>query len=734
MKKQLFTLFGIAAIVANSIAQTEKPKMIPCGTFDAMEDGFRADPALKAKYDASQVQFEIAYQQALNANKSVLKTAATVYTIPVVFHIMGPQNIADQVFIDFIANVNNDYAKLGSDTGSVSPLFKSLHKDVEIRFALAKKDPLGKCTNGIINHPTNNTYWAQDAPNYAYSGTGTNIWPTNKYLNVYIVTCITKPASGGNPAMTCPTPSGSSYLGGYTYLPGGTPYTANGNMGDAIVYLKSLLQPSDSRTLSHEIGHWLNLSHTFGTTNNPGIYPCGDPALNDFVGDTPETQGDFGGCPSSAGTNSCEPSTNKNVENIMDYADCPKMFTQGQITRMRTAITSATGGRNNLWTAANYMATGLNPTYTCTPVADFKANKVNNCFAGNTFTFTSLSQLGTSGNVSWTFEGGTPATSTASAQVVTYATLGTYSVSLIATNTTSTNTMNKTAYINVVDGTNGLLAPSLSNFDGATLPSSITVTNSNAGSVTWVQNTATGGNTTPKSIFINNASVSNTAGHLDVFQTPIYDFSSTSGVTLSYYYAYAKRLATQADTFRIQYSLDCGGSWTNIIGVPTTAVMATASGGTTTVAFVPTPTQWIAKTIISGLFPAVNGKPSVIFRFYFKSDIVAMRSNNIYIDQINITGNITTGISELEKSIGLVIYPNPTPSSSTLEFNILNDQKAKISIVDIMGRVLEKNMKTPDTAGHVNYTINQNGTLASGVYIVNIEVNNQRISKKLIIE
>lgn len=729
MKKQLFTILGITALVAGSIAQTEKPKKMPCGTFDAMEEGFKADPALKAKYEASQAQFEIEYQKALSG-MATSKVAATVYTVPIVFHIMGPQSITDQVFIDFIANVNNDYAKLSNDTGSVSSLYKSLHKDVEIRFALAKRDPVGNCTNGIIRHNSASTYWSQTSPNYLYSGTGTNRWPTNKYLNVYIAECIS------SATYSCPS-GGGAYLGGYTYLPGGTPYTSNGNMGDAIVYLKSLLgqiDPKDSRTLSHEIGHWLNLSHTFGTTNNPGAYPCGDPALNDFVGDTPETQGDFGGCPSSAGTNACDVSTNKNVENIMDYADCPKMFTQGQITRMRTAITSGIGGRNNLWTAANYLATGLDGSYTCTPVADFRANKVNNCFAGNTFTYTSMSQVGPSGNVSWTFEGGTPATSTSSLQVVSYATPGTYSVSLTATNTTGTNTMNKISYINVVDGSNGLSAPSLSDFEGATLPSSITVTNSNGGSVTWIQNTATGGNTTAKSIFINNASVIGTGGHLDVFQTPIYDFSTTSGVSLSYYYAYAKRLATQADTFRIQYSLDCGGTWSNVIGVPTTAAMATASGGTTTTAFVPTSAQWVAKTIVSTLLTAVNNKPSVIFRFYFKSDIVVGRSNNIYIDQINIMGNITTGITELEKSIDLVIYPNPTPSSSTLEFTILNDQKAKISIVDIMGRVLEENMKTPDTAGHVNYTINQNGTLASGVYIVNIEVNNQRISKKLIIE
>lgn len=731
MKKQLFTILGITTLFFGSFAQNGN-KMVPCGTFDAMEEGFAADPELKKRYEASKVEFEAAYQKALNENKTGLRTAATVYTIPVVFHLMGAQNIPDQVFINFIKNVNDDYAKLGSDTGTVSTIFKPLHKDVEIRVALAKKDPLGNCTNGIIRHDNDNPYWSQTSPNYLYSGTGTNRWPTNKYLNVYIVSCIS------SSTYSCPT-SGGSYLGGYTYLPGTTPYTSNGNMGDCIVYLKSLLgqsDPKDSRTLSHEIGHWLNLSHTFGTTNNPGAYACGDWQLDDYVNDTPETQGDFGGCPSSVGTNSCDVSTNKNVENIMNYSGCPKMFTADQVTRMRTSITSSTGGRNNLWTAANYAATGISGTYTCNPVAEFTAKKSINCFAGNTFTFTSTSKVGETGGIAWTFEGGTPATSTSTLQTVTYSTIGTYSVSLTATNTTGSNTMNKLSYIKVIDGTNGLLVPSTYDIDGASLPSSITVTNYNPSSVTWVQNTNTGANSTPKSIFINNSSVSSTGGHIDVFETPIYDFANTSSLTISYYYAYAKRLASQSDTFKIQYSLDCGGSWSNVLGVPTTAIMSSTSGGTTTTAFVPTATQWVNKTISSTLLAALNNKPSVKFRFYFRSDIVVGRSNNIYIDQININGTIATvtGFAELEKSIGLVIYPNPTSSSSTIDFNLESGKLAKIRVMDLTGRILEEQVMTSGNNGHISHTINPNGALASGVYIVSIDVNNQRVSKKVIIE
>lgn len=725
MKKQLLTILSIASLAINCFAQTDRSQMMPCGTYEAMEEGFKTNPQLKKQYEASQAQFEIDYQKELSRSK-YQKTAATIYTVPVVFHIMGNQSITDQKFIDLIAAVNKDYARTGSDTGTISPAFKSLYKDAEIRFALAKRDPTGKCTNGIIRHSTDSPYWSQTSPNYAYSGTGTSRWPVNQYLNVYVVECIS------SATYSCPT-TGGAYLGGYTYKPGSTPYTTNGNMGDAIVYLKSLLDPTDSRTLSHEIGHWLNLSHTFGNNNCTGGTACG---TTDGISDTPITTCNFGTCPASVGSNTCDPSGNVNVENIMDYSSCPKMFTQGQITAMRTAIQSATGGRNNLWAALNYSLTGLASGYTCSPVADFTSNKAINC-SGTSVTYTSTGQIGESGSLLWSFQGGSPATSTATSQVVSYATPGTYSVGLVALNASGTNTVNRASYIKVVNGNGGVILPNSFDFEAATLPSSITVVNGNAGSVTWSLNPTYGSTLTTKSIYLNNFPSTNIGGHIDIFETPFYDFSTTTAITMNFYYAYAKRSATQSDTFKVQYSLDCGGSWTTLLGSPTTLAMATASGGTLTTAFTPSlATKWIYKNFTTGTMSALWNKPSVKFRFYFRADPNKTTANNLYIDQINILGTVSipTAITELEKTINLAIYPNPTASTSTLDFTIPNNKNAIISLTDMMGRVMEQEIAKSDDLGNVKYVINQNGNLASGVYIVNIEVDGQRISKKLIIE
>ncbi|WP_051200100.1 alkaline phosphatase PhoX [Flavobacterium subsaxonicum] len=94
------------------------------------------------------------------------------------------------------------------------------------------------------------------------------------------------------------------------------------------------------------------------------------------------------------------------------------------------------------------------------PMADFLADDLT-VNTNQVVTFTDLS-TNTPTSWLWTFEGGTPATSTAAAPTVTYATAGTYNVTLVASNTTgSSEAVTKSDYIVVeqtagVDGVTGL--------------------------------------------------------------------------------------------------------------------------------------------------------------------------------------------------------------------------------------------------------------------------------------
>jgi hypothetical protein len=82
------------------------------------------------------------------------------------------------------------------------------------------------------------------------------------------------------------------------------------------------------KTVPHEVGHWLNLHHTFnGGCNNWG----------DYVDDTPPQRIATFGCPE--GQDSCREPGLDPIHNYMDYSfdSCYNQFTRGQALRMQDA-------------------------------------------------------------------------------------------------------------------------------------------------------------------------------------------------------------------------------------------------------------------------------------------------------------------------------------------------------------------------------------------------------------
>ena len=119
---------------------------------------------------------------------------------------------------------------------------------------------------------------------------------------------------------------------GWSYFPKG--YNNGRDYIDGVVMLDESMpggttdKYSEGDTLTHEVGHWMMLEHTFKS---------GCSASNDFVTDTPREAFPQFDCPIGADT--CTAPGLDPIHNFMDYTQdsCMNMFTPGQVERMNDA-------------------------------------------------------------------------------------------------------------------------------------------------------------------------------------------------------------------------------------------------------------------------------------------------------------------------------------------------------------------------------------------------------------
>jgi len=247
-----------------------------------------------------------------------------VIVVPVVFHILyntGSQNISDQQVRTQLAVLNADYRRRNADAGNTPEPFKGVAADPRISFCLAKVDPNGNYTTGIIHKYTTQSLFLADDEMKFSSSAGDDGWNPQKYLNIWVCNLFGRTL-------------------GYAVMPGGPAdrdgvviqYSAFGTMGTAEA-------PYDKgRTATHEIGHWLGLRHTWGDA------VCGD----DSIADTPPQQTYSSGCPSFPHLSGCSVNNYGDMfMNYMDFTDdaCMNMFTIDQAKEMRGQF--ATGGFRN---------------------------------------------------------------------------------------------------------------------------------------------------------------------------------------------------------------------------------------------------------------------------------------------------------------------------------------------------------------------------------------------------
>ena len=611
---------------------------------------------------------------------------ATIYKIPVVFHVLhmnGVENISDEQIMDALAILNRDYRKQNADTANVHPDFAGMPADIEIEFVLATKAPNGNCFKGITRTYNTISYDGSDggnqvdaivAGNDVYQGQ----WPGNKYMNVFI----------------CGEIGGAA---GYTYNPAGWGATQMTN-GIWVLhdYVGSIGTSSvgTSRTLTHEVGHWLNLSHTWGSNNNPGTASSCS-GNGDQVQDTPTCIG-VSACLINSNTCSNDNAywgfdIRDNVENYMDYSYCSKMFTQGQRTRMRTALQSTNTGRANLWTTANLNAVGANGVlYLCK--AEFTADKTTICngdeisFTDDSYNVANSWTWTITPSTGWSYSNGTTATSQNPS--VVFDTPGLYTVQLTSSDGTLSDSEIKNNFIHVLNA--GASLPFWEGFEDYTSLSNIQewdVFTSSANNAWTIESTT--GHTGAKCAKLMNFGQG--AANIDELTSSQIDLStvpSTGSVTLSFRYAYRKVLAANYEYLKVFISGDCGADWIQRKTIQGNQL----STLTSTTSWKPTAqTDWVTVHMTNVTNTYFTDKFRVKFRFEGEG------GNNVYLDDINLyngspSNDVVTGIAEYSSISHLEMFPNPADEELNVSFDLPNADYLTISIIDLSGKVIQKHL------------------------------------------
>lgn len=668
MKKLILYSFLLIGSLAS--AQNE----FVCGQQAAYEYLFSQDKTAKKRFDQLIKQ---ANDQALTTTQ--LKPMVSTYTIPVVFHILhlgGSENISDAQINDAMIILNRDFAKKNADTTSIIAQYKPIAADCQIEFKLATLDENGLCTNGITRHYTTKTDWTTGFSNYIYT------WDPSKYLNIYVVKTMQNGAAG------------------YTYLPG----TA-GAAADAIVVLHNYVgsigtsNGFTSRTLTHETGHWFNLQHVWGSTNQPGV-ACGD----DGVTDTPVTKG-HNSCNLASAV--CASGIVENVQNYMEYAYCSRMFTQGQKSRMHNCIIGGIAGRDNLSTFNNLVATGvINPNNNCAPKADYVSNPVT-CVSNN-FNFTDFSYNGTVSNWLWSSPSAAN-TSTLQNGILTFTNSGLASVKLKVSNAFGEDSITKQNLI-VMAGSNTGTLNVTQGFENGVFPDNnwiASVPQYGSGFKTNTVTAATGTNC----VWVNNY-YDNPNGAVS-FYSPSYNLQNLiNAPQLSFKYAYAQQVASNDDELKVSISTNCGQTWTPIFS-KSGAFLNTTGTLVPTAYLNPQASEWVTENITLVSF---SGSQNAYFKFEFIPFATAP-GNNVFVDDINISGIV--GLKENKNSLSNVfVYPNPNEGILNVELGILNDSNSSIQIFNSLGQLF---IEEPLLMKHSTFNIQH---FPSGIYFVKISTDN----------
>ncbi|TDQ18621.1 putative secreted protein (Por secretion system target) [Algoriphagus boseongensis] len=263
-----------------------------------------------------------------NAPQFLRTLEEEVRKIPVVVHVIhngtpigSGTNIPDSQILDQIRILNEDFRRLNADANRTPAEFLPVAADSKIEFVLAKQDPNGLPTTGIVRiQGPKLTYAPEDATLIGQ----VSQWNPSEYMNIWVVPLVSPyigyasfPVSDLPGLNFSPVPA---ITDGVTI-----DYRFFGSIGNAIA-------ASKGRTATHEVGHYFGLRHIWGDGG------CG---VDDFVADTPEQDNSNTICNANPSRFSC--GSQDMIQNYMDYTPdaCMNIFTKGQVDRFNVVLANS---------------------------------------------------------------------------------------------------------------------------------------------------------------------------------------------------------------------------------------------------------------------------------------------------------------------------------------------------------------------------------------------------------
>jgi len=723
-----------------------------CGTDIAYERALQADPSL-AKMRELLEEAAAAY---LAQHGPSLRTQTgcpeSEYVIPVVVHIIhsgaGQSDSLPLSRVLFqMEQLFDDFRKRPYSKGHSSGV------DTRIEFSLATKDPNGNSHLGV----TYTRYQAaglsaprirvQVGSGEAYTMKNNTGWPRNKYLNIWVIKCIYSSS-----------PNQCDVLGFATF-----PLMSTTTDQGVVVVSDYFGLPNQSQTTTHEIGHYLNLSHTFqnGCTGT-NINNCG--SGGDGVCDTPPTrQANYGAArrqntcfePNLTATGGDRPDQ---VRNYMDYLDDPSLdiFTDGQRQRMITALTFS--DRNPLCQASNLEATGTGPYGRIKANFALQGCDQPPCYVcpGQQLNLTSYS-MGKPSSFTWEIRQGSTVISSSTTgpctQMTAPTTPGTYDIRLQVFNLAGTADTTYRDFLVVRNPTQAQSYPFSEGFEGSTFPPAGWVRQNpdfatGYSNLTWERFNSTGRGSFGASnamarlrnfIYYNRTQ----RDHLITPLINIPDTAQNPAIEFDVYYRALYWENTRAnqngylygDTLAVYISKDCGTTWERLyykggedLDVTGSAIQVIGRNLSSNDQAVPPSganTAW-RHEIVS--IPSTYKGEKVLIRF----ENITEMGNNLFIDSIQVREASSTALVGSRPQPTLTLTPNPTSQEAYLIATQAQGALLHWTLYNTLGQALlsgEASLRTADE----RVTLPTH-TLPAGLYVIKAQLGSETFLMRLVKE